>query len=177
MGVARNIIGAVIAVAIGGTVYTVNQSAVVDNFSKDTGMTQQESKQYVEQAKNDLESWDKIGDTFIKDGQDALDGATKVDCANYTYTWISPTSTCEDGKAKLDEIGNDEIALGNAYKKLSLDSSSKSDIPSVIQLIDKVNSDYGSDLVSNLLDAKTIDEMKKTNSYNKATLQAVLQGN
>ena len=69
--------------------------------------------------------------------------------------------TCVSGKAKLYEIGNDEISLGEAYKKLTLESASKKDIPPVIELIDKVNQDYDSEIIKKLIDYEFIDELKK----------------
>jgi len=173
----KNVIGAVITVAIGGAVFTVSQPAVVDNFAKDTGLTQQEAKQYVEQAGDDLVSWDEVGKGFIDDGNDIISTVNTLDCDNYTYDWVSPSLTCENGKAELYKIGHDETALGEAYKKLSLDSASKADIPAVIALIDTLNYDYSSDFIDNILDSKDVDDMKKSNSYNKATLQAVLDEN
>jgi len=177
MSIVKNVVGAVITVAIGGTVYTVSQPAVVDNFVKDTGLSQQEAEKYVEDIKDDLVSWTVIGDDMISDGNELIKVASSIDCENYTYEWVSATVTCEEGKNKINEIGNDELSLGKAYKKLDQDSSSLAEIPQVIRLIDKLNADYKSNFVANSLDAEYITESMKTNSYNKATLQAVLEGN
>ena len=174
MGIVKNIVGAVITVAIGGTVYTVSQTDIVDNFAKDTGLSQQESKEYVEKTKDSLVSWDKVGDALIADATSAYADISTIDCVNYTYDWVTPLLTCEQGKAQINKMANDEMKLGNAYKKLSNDSSTKEDIPPVIVLIDVMNKDYELSLVTKMMGADFISESKRTNSYNKATLQAVL---
>lgn len=173
--ITKNIIGSVVAVAIGGSVYTVSQTDIVSNFSKETGMSQQESQKYVEDIQDDLVSWSEVGDTFVTAGEADMKAASEVDCENYTYEWVSDDLTCENGKAEIYQIGNDELLLGRAYKKLSVESSDKSDIPEVIRLINVVDVHYDSVLIKRINDAATIDEMKKSNLYNKATLQAVLE--
>ena len=75
----KKIIGTVITLVIGGTVYTFSQADVVKNFSKDTGLTQQEAEQYVSEIKDeDLASFGEIGSDFISDGQDIVKAAKSV---------------------------------------------------------------------------------------------------
>src|SRR3712207_4681994 len=129
--------GAIITVVIGGGAYTINQADVVSNFASDTGMSQQEAQKYVSDVKDeDLVSYDKLGTTLISDGNDVLSSTQQIDCVNYEYDWESPTLTCEQGKIQLTELGNSEVALGHAYKKLGSDSASRDDIANTVVLID-----------------------------------------
>lgn len=174
----KKIIGGVITLVIGGVVFSVSKTDIVKNFSKDTGLSQEESQKYVENInKDDLVSFDKVGSGFISDGQSVLGIATGIDCANYNYKWETDSLSCEEGKSQLISLGNDEVALGKAYTTLVSDSASKNDMSSVISLIDKNNADLSLEIVSHVLDSKSIDETKKTNSYNKALLQSALESN
>ena len=171
----KKIVGTVITLVIGGTVYTVSQADIAKNFSKDTGLTQQEAEQYVSEIKEeDLVPFGEIGSGFISEGQDLVSAAADIDCDNYYYEWESPTLTCEEGKSQLRRVGNSEIALGKAYKVLDTEEASEEDISLVIRNIDSLNRDLSLDIVTLTLDPPTIDDMKKTNSYNKALLQAAL---
>jgi hypothetical protein len=178
MGLIKTAAGLGITLVIGGTVYTINQEDVVNNFAEDTGLTQQQAEQYVNSVgEEDLVAYDKLGSDFIEDGNEILSGATDIDCVNYDYEWVSVTLTCEQGKAQLIKIGNDEILLGNAYKKLDTDTANSADISNTIGRIDAVNADYDFEIVKKILDFSQISESKKSNSYNKATLQAALNSN
>jgi len=169
------IIGGIITLVIGGTVYSVSQEAIVENFSKDTGMSQKASEQYVENITEDeMVPFDELGSDFISSGQEILSVASKIDCINYEYEWETYSLSCKEGKSQLKKLGNSEIALGKAYKILDLESASTEDISSVIRLIDRNNANYNLEIASQLLDYSIIDEVKKTNSYNKALLQAAL---
>lgn len=169
------IIGTIITIAIGGTVFSVSKADIVKNFSKDTGMSQQQAEEYVENISEDeLVSYDKIGADFVSDGQDILEISSNIDCINYNYEWETSTLSCEKGKLQMKTLGDNEILLGNAYTVLASETASNKDISLVISLIDKVNENYNFEIVSNMLDYSTIDETKKTNSYNKAMLQAAL---
>jgi hypothetical protein len=174
----KKIIGGVITLVIGGTIFTVSKSDIVKNFSKETGLSQQEAQQYVENVKkDDLVPFDKLGTDFVSDGQSVLNIASGIDCVNYQYKWETNTLSCTKGKAQLTMLGNDEIALGKAYTTLASDSASKNDMSSVISLIDSNNTDLSFEIVSNVLDPTTVDGTRKTNSYNKALLQSALESN
>lgn len=169
------IIGGIITLVIGGTVFSVNQADIAKNFSKDTGMSQQQAEEYVENiSKDELVPFDKVGSEFISDGQVILKAASDTDCVNYTYEWETSTLSCEEGKSQLKTLGNSEIALGNAYTKLASDTASTEDMSLVISLIDKVNANLNLKIVSQILDYPAIDEIRKTNSYNRALLQTAL---
>lgn len=169
------IIGGIISLVIGGVVYNMSQADVAKNFSKDTGMSQEEAQQYVEKVNQDeLVPFDKLGADIVSGGQDIVSTASKIDCANYSYKWETESLSCEQGKSQLRSIGNSEMALGKAYIKLSSKSASTEDIKSVIILIDKVNANLKYEVVNQMLDKATIDEMRKTNSYNRALLQTAL---
>lgn len=178
MGLTRAIAGGAITLVVGGTAYTVNKTDIASNFASDTGVSQQEANEYVNNIKDeDLQSWDKIGTDDVKYGQDTLASTAKIDCVNYTYEWVSPTLSCETGRTQLTTLGNDIVALGNSYIKLSEKNASESDMQSTIGLIDVVNNDFNMEIVVKLLDPATIADSKKANSYNKATLKAALDSN
>ena len=173
-GTGRAIAG-IITLIIGGTVYSVSQSDIVSNFSEETGMSQKEVEQYIENIPDDeLVSFDELGSGIITEGQDILSIASEIDCVNYYYEWETDTLSCEEGKSQLKKFGESEIALGEAYKVLSSESASTEDIYSVIWLIDRVNENYSLEIIIELLDYSEIDEAIKTNLYNKALLQAAL---
>lgn len=172
------IVGAIITVVVGSVAYSVSQADIVKNFSKDTGMSQQEAEQYVQNiTEDDKASWSEIGSGFISDGQDFIDTASEIDCVNYEYEWETKTLSCEKGKSQLMKFGNEGVELGKAYKILDSESASTEDISLVIKLIDKDNANLNLEIVSQLLDNETINELKNTNSYNKSVLQAVLDSN
>jgi hypothetical protein len=167
------IITGIISLVIGGTIYTVSQADIVKNFSKDTGMSQTEAEQYVESVtEDDLIPYDELGSDFISEGQDILSVASEIDCVNYIYEWETTALSCEEGKSQLRKVGNSEIALGKAYTVLASESASTEDISSTIRLIDKLNSDLSLEIVRIMLDYQTINEIRKTNSFNKDMLQS-----
>ena len=172
----RKIVGIVISLVIGGTVYTFSQTDLIENFSKDTGLTQQEAEQYVgEISEEDLDSFSNIGSDFIAEGQEILITAEEIDCINYKYEWESSNLTCSEGKTQLLKIGNSEIALGKAYIELDAEDAGVVEMNAVISFIDRLNKDYDLEIIAVLLDPENIDDMKKTNSYNKALIQSALE--
>lgn len=172
------IIGTIVTLAIGGTIYSASKADIVKNFSKDTGLSQEESQQYVENiSEDDLVAYDELGSGLISDGQDILKVASDIDCENYTYEWETASLSCKEGKLQLTRLGKDEIALGNAYTTLTSESASREDMSSTISLIDKLNTDFRLEIVNQILDFQTIEEIRKTNSYNKALLQSALENN
>ena len=134
------VIAGIITLIIGGTAYSISQGDVVNKFSEETGMSQTAAEQYVENISEDeLVSFDELGSAFISSGEETLDLASGIDCVNYIYEWETETLTCDEGKSQIIEFGESEIALGEAYKVLSSESASESDMYSVIRLIDRVN--------------------------------------
>lgn len=169
------IITGIITLVIGGTVFSISKTDIAKNFSKDTGISQQEAEQYVEKVtEDDLVPYDKLGSDFVSDGQDILNSASDIDCVNYSYEWETDSLSCEKGKSQVKSLGNSEIALGKAYTTLASESASTEDISSVIRLIDRLNVDLKSEIVIQILGYPTIDELRKTNSYNRAVLQTAL---
>jgi len=168
-------IAGIITLIIGGTVYSVSQADVASIFSEETGMSQKEAEEYVENIPDDeLVSFDELGLEIISFGQDILSIASEINCVNYFYEWETETFSCDEGKSQLKTIGNSEIELGKAYQVLSSESASSEDIYSAIRLIDRVNDNYDLEIYLELLDYSEIDEAIKTNLYNKALLQAAL---
>ena len=173
----KGIFKGIITIVIGGTIFTISQTDLVKNFSKDTGLSQEQAQQYVENvSEDDLVPYDKLGSDLTSDGQEILTLTSDIDCVNYTYKWETDTLSCEKGKSQLIRLGNDEIALGKAYTVLASESASREDMSSVISLIDKLNADLRLEIVS-ILNPQTIDEARKTNSFNKALLQSALESN
>ena len=174
----KGIFKGIITIVIGGTIFTISQTDLVKNFSKDTGLSQEQAQQYVENvSEDDLVPYDKLGSDLTSDGQEILTLTSDIDCVNYLYEWETDTLSCEKGKSQLIKFGNDEIALGKAYTILASESASREDISSVISLIDRLNTDLSLEIVSHILDPQSIDETRKTNSFNKALLQSALESN
>lgn len=172
------IVKGVVTVVIGGTVYTVNQTDIIDNFARDTGMTQQQAEQYVNGISEDeLVTYDELGDYYIDDGRWIVSEADKINCQEYTYDWESTTLSCETGKAQYRKIGNDEILLGESYEIIGSDEASDNDVTKTIERIDILNDDFDLEMIVNVLAPADLEDMKNTNSYNKATLKAAMDSN
>lgn len=173
-GAGRAIAG-IITLIIGGTVYSVSQSDVVNNFSAETGLSQKEAEAYLENIPEDeLVSFDVLGAELISDGEEVLSIAMEIDCADYYYDWETESLSCEEGKSQFRQFGESEIALGQAYQVLSSDSASTDDIRAVIWHLDRMNERYNSEIIVQLMDSSDRDEAIKTNLFNKALLQAAL---
>lgn len=174
----KGLIKGTIILVIGGVVFTVNRADVVKHFSKDTGLSQQEAEQYIENIPEDeLVSYGELGSFLIVEGQEMLDITSKIDCVNDIYDWESSTLSCEKGKSQMKKFGNGEIVLGEACVKLASESASIDDIRSVINFIDKHNANYSLEIIIQILDYAIINESKNTHLYNKAMLQSVLDSN
>ena len=172
----KKIIGGVVTLVIGGMVFSVSKADIAKNFSKDTGVSEQEAQQYIESIKQeDLVSFEKLGQDFINSGQELLKGSNGVDCTNYEYTWESPTLSCNEGKSQMIQFANDEIELGKAYSKLVEDTATEMDVSQAIVAIDKFNENIKLEIIKNILEPQTIDEIRKSSFYNKALLQTALE--
>lgn len=168
--------GTIITLLIGGTAYNINQEDVIQNFADDTGMTQEQAELYIDKIpEEELSSWNQVGSDFINDGQELINFVHEIDCVNYEYEWESTTLSCTEGRNQIDKFAKDSILLGQAYKKLDSESASKDDISKTIILIDQLNSDYQLKIINFVLSMSEINEIEKTNSYNKALLKTVLE--
>ena len=104
------VVGTVITIVIGGTVYTINQEDVVQNFADDTGLTQQQAEQYINEIpEEELGSFDEIGRGELTYGQELLTNTNEIDCVNYEYEWESATLSCSKGKTQLEKLAKDNI--------------------------------------------------------------------
>lgn len=174
----KQIVGGVLTLAIGGTIYQISQADVAKNLSQNTGMTQQQAQQYVSNIKqSDLESFANAGQEFIDDANTVQGTISQIDCENYTYSWETPLLSCSDAKSQLQTLANDENNLGNCYKALdaNLQNYATSKINECISDIDTVNSDDRLPVATTLLDSKTLTDASNRNNYNKSVLQAALQ--
>jgi hypothetical protein len=175
--VKKFLIGGVITLVLGGTAYTFTQEDVINNFAEDTGVSQEQAKEYVNNIKeSDIVPYQELGAGLVSDGRLTVDTAEEIDCVNYEYDWETTLLSCDDGKSQLRQSGEDDIALGNSYIKLDSDTTTVSDIQETISLIDKVNANYDLPILQALMTSSDIDEIKKTNSYNKSLLKSALEG-
>lgn len=140
-------------------------------------MSRQQAEDYVNGTQDDLKSFSEIGQSLIKDGGDISMETAKIDCVNYRYDWETPNLSCESGKAQLQEIGTNEIEMGNCYVSLDKDlgSEASAKISECISDIDALNASYNNPIATSLIDAKSLSEYKNTNIYNKSVLKAALQ--
>lgn len=173
----KGIIGGIISLIIGGSTFVVSKTDIIDNFARETGMSQQQAEQYVESAQDGLDSFSNIGSTLVEDGASVLNSASDLDCANYTYEWETYNLDCFKGKSQLQVIGNNEITLGNCYQALGTDlgSAAKAKISECIEDIDTLNASYGLPIATLILDQDTLAEQKNTGIYNKSVLQAAIK--
>lgn len=166
------IIGTIITVVIGGTTYTFNQEDFVKNFAEDTGVTQEQAQDYVDNIPDsDLSSFKDIGNKLVDAGKSTISESESIDCINYEYDWQSTALTCPEGKMQIKQIGQDYISLGESYIKLDLENSTNTDIKETISLIDKVNNNLNLTIIKSIMTPSEIEDEKKTHSYNKAILK------
>lgn len=178
MKIKSGIIAGIVTLVIGGTAFNVSRETIVENFSKDTGMSKQESEQYVDSiTEDDMVEYSELGADYVSEGQEILDMASEIDCINYYYEWETESLSCERGILQWKNLGNSEIALGKGYIILSSKSASTDEISYVIKCIDDFNKNLNSEIVKQILDYEIINELKKNNSFNKALLQAALDSN
>lgn len=171
--VASRVIKGIITVVIGGGVYGISQTNLVNHFASDANMTQNEAQNYINNIqKSDLESFSKVGDQMLDDGNEYLNSANSIDCNNYTYKWQSDSLSCLEGKNELTTVGDDEITLGNSYKKLDSKSATNYDISTTIAEIDAVDSSYSSGVFTQM--GVDMSKYIKMNKYNKAVLESAL---
>ena len=169
-------IGGAITLLIGGTAYTFNQADVIQNFADDTGLTQEQAEQYINQIpEEELVEFDELGYSEIEYGQELIAQANQIDCVNYEYEWESTSLSCFQGKTQLQNLARDNVLLGQAYVKLASDSASEVEMIETIRLIDKMNLHYDSKIASYIYSWSQIDEIKKTNSFNKSLLKSALE--
>lgn len=169
------LIGGILTLVIGGTLYSVSQADVVNKFSEETGMSHDAAEAYIESIPDeDLVSFDELGSVYISEGEEILSEAIDIDCVDYIYEWESDTLSCDEGRSQLMEFAENEIALGKAYRALSFESASTSDIRKVIRLLDENTELYTMKIIIKLIGQSEISELIKTNAYNKALLQAAL---
>lgn len=175
MSVKDIVVGGVLTVIVGGTAYTVSQADIIDNLANETGMTQQEAKEYAEKAeKEGLVEWTEVGNSHIEEGKAALDLADQLDCNQYEYEWETATLSCSQAIVQLRTYGNNSVSLGNSYKKLDNDSSGIPEINATIRHIDTLTSSLQFEIIRSVLDASQLTEMRNINAYNKSVLKAVL---
>ncbi len=175
----KQIIGGVAVLVIGGTTYHISQSDVTKNFAQETGKTQAQAQQYVEDTQSNLSSFTKIGSDLVADGNSIIDISDKIDCIGYQYKWESPSLTCGQGKQQLSVIGADEVRLGDCYQALGTDlgNAGGAKIQECISDIDSANADYDLPIASKMLNSESIDEFKTSNLYNKSVLRAAIESN
>ncbi len=173
----KNIItGGVITLFIGGTAFTFSQQDVIDNFADDSGLTQEQAEQYVQDISEDeLVPWDEIGNDFLGESKKSLAIAAEIDCENYEYEWESPTLPCSAGKAQLQKIAKSEQLLGQSLIQLSTETASEDDMRTTIGYFDQLNTDYKLEIAGAIFDTAAIDDMVMTNTYNKSLLKAALE--
>lgn len=170
------IIGGVVTLLIGGTAYTFSQQDVINNFAADTGLSQEQAELYVNSVDEDeLASFSEVGQDYIEESAETLSISDEIDCINYEYEWESTAFTCIDAKMQLKKISDSELLLGRSYVRLDADDATEKDISLTITYIDQLNADYELEASNLFFDAQIMEEVKKTNSFNKAMLKAALE--
>lgn len=168
----------IITLVIGGTAYTISNQDLINNFSNETGMSQDAAEQYVSNIPDDqIVSFDVLGTDMIADGQEILNAIETIDCENYIYDWEGTTLSCDEGKSQLQKFATSEINLGMAYRTLGSESAGEEDILAVINQVDIYNNNYNLEIIQKLVDYADIDEAIKTNLYNKSLLKTILESN
>lgn len=170
------ITGGIITLAVGGMAFTFSQEDVINNLANDTGLTQEQAEQYINDIPDDeFASFEVIGSEYIEEGEFTLAMAEEVDCVTYASEWELETLTCLEAKNQLTQLGNSEKALGQAYIKLDTDWASEDDIREAIGRIDQLNAAYDLEINTMFYEEAVINELKMTNYYNKSLLKTALE--
>ena len=174
----RAIVGVVITAVIGGTTYTISQSDEVKNFSKNSGLSQENAQKYVETNKNSLASFEKVGGDLVAESANVSGKALAIDCVNYRYTWETASLGCDEGKSEIQDFASTELNLGQCYLDLGTDLGSIANqrIKECIRGIERYDAGLELPIVRKFLSAQELLDAHRTNQYNKAVLQsAILQ--
>ena len=174
----RIIGGAISLVSIGGTVFALSQPDIVSNFSDNTGMTQEQAQEYINNIpEDDLTSFASSGQGLIEAGNSIIQESRGIDCVKFAYEWETPLLSCQNGKTQCQAIGNNLIELGTCYKSLDTDlgNLAKAKIGECISDIDTVNADLKLPIAIAVMRENTITENRNTNNYNKSVLEAALE--
>lgn len=172
----RRFVVGILIIVIGGTACTVGQKEIVNNFSEETGMTEQESQEYIENISEDeLISFYELSEEHISTGQEVFKIVTELDCDNYIYEWETETLSCIKGMSQLIIFGGRNLDLGEIYKVLGTGQTFTKNYEEAIALIDLVNESLSSEILVALLGEKSIEEMILSNLYNKAILQTEVE--
>ncbi len=173
----KNIVGGgIITLIVGGAAFTFNQQDVIDNFANETGISQKQAEEYVNNISEDeLVTWVEIADQLTLSSEDTTQVNNEINCVSYEYEWETTTLTCSLAKEQLRQIADTELALSRAYRELESEDASEVEINSVISLLDRLNSDYKLEAAITLFDTAMLAEIEMTNIYNKSVLKAALE--
>lgn len=175
--VKSKLIGGAIVLVLGGTGFTVSQSDIVNNFAQESGMTQQQAQQYVEESQDDLDSFGNIGTGFVESGNTVIGEAAGINCEEYVYEWETALLSCDEGKRQLHFLGSKEIDLGQCFKELDTDLGdfAEAKVSECIADIDELNLAYDQPAAANIFGADYVSETKNTNLFNKSVLRTALE--
>ncbi len=173
----KKIAGGAVVVILGGSAFAVSQSDVIDNFSQESGMSQEQAQEYVDSIQDELATFSEIGVDTKTYGQDTIDVSNSLDCYNYTYEWVTTYLTCEAGKTQLYKIGVGEVSLGDCYSALDSDlgDGAKSKIQECIDYIDQSNMNLNLPIITSLYTIDEVTNDRNTNNYNKSVLKTALE--
>ena len=179
MDTIKNIaIGGAVTLLVGGTAFTFSQQDVVDNFASETGLSQEQAEQYINDIPDEeLVSFDELGEWYISESDITTSIAAEIDCVLYEYDWETPTLTCPGAKKQMEEMATAERATGESYVVLARDSADESDIRVTVAALERLNRSYDQPVAAIVFDEPAIEEMRFTNSYNKSLLTAALESN
>lgn len=176
--IGKKIVSGIVSVlVIGGVGYAISQSKLVDNFSKETGMSQQEAEEYVKNVKEeDLLGAKELGESYIRHSQETQKTNDEIDCATSTIDFAEDFGTdCVTVKAELTKLRRAEEKIGQAYIKLADDKADRTDTQNVINALDEYVAIIKKPIFSNIFTEESIDDLIKTTAYNKSLLVTALQ--
>jgi len=169
----KGLIKGAIVLVIGGVAYSFSQADVAKNLSKDTGMTEQQATEYIDDIPDDeFGTWTELGEELVYEGKELKQLVTETNCNEWQFDWESPTLSCQEGLSQITIFSNSAIALGNSYIKLDSSSATDIDIRKTINLIGQFNANLALEIIVNVVDELTLSDWYITNSYNKALLQS-----
>lgn len=172
----RTLGAGILVFVIFGTACDVSQKDVIKNFSQETGMTQEESQQFIEDISEDgLISYYELSTNHNTVGQEAFKIVLELDCNNYIYEWETETLSCGSGMAQLIIFGGLNLDLAKVYKLMGAGYAFTKDYEEAIELIDKLNESLKTEFIVLLFSENNIEEMIKSNQYNKVIIQTELE--
>jgi hypothetical protein len=175
------VIGGIITLIIGGLTYSFSRQDLIDNFTADTGLSQQQAEEFIS-SKLDEEgsSWEELGHEFSLASQSLQKIHNSIDCENLSSEEFliikeGVSLSCDEALEQIAQIANSAESVSVAYLKLSEDNVSRDDVRETVFYLDQFITDLDSPVLVPFISSSTIEDYKLSSSLNKSLLKTALE--